>query len=161
MAGTPYVTVRWRDKDGALKEKTLTGNGPWGIARGYVEIEFHRMPSEEVALALAPCLVPGGRYRLPGGDWATGFLAAECCMADQTWGRPFRWEKLRNYPTPSCIDCEHIELAEMFSRRCAKHPGLHLWSPGYTPDQERQENGAVQAEECPDFLLSKDIREAS
>jgi len=82
-------------------------------------------------------------------------------MSTSEWGRPYRksFPGHRIFPTTSCADCEYFEVAAMFSRRCSKNPDTHIWAPGFSPEQERQENGGVQAEVCPSFTLAREILE--
>ena len=75
---------------------------------------------------------------------------------EEHYGRPHRDPGVPYYSTPSCIDCEHIQLGDMFERRCALSPDTFLFSPGYDPETERLECDGVQAEECLSFQLASE-----
>lgn len=67
------VTLRWSSP---TKGKAILWRMPWK-GRPVESMQFHRQPCKEEILCLAPCLIPGGRYKMPGWDWRVGSLMSE------------------------------------------------------------------------------------
>ena len=61
------------------------------------------------------------------------------------WARP----AIQQWPNKlSCWNCVHFRIGIGFSRKC-NIKDIHILS--MSPDEERAENGEVEAEKCPDF----------
>ena len=56
-----------------------------------------------------------------------------------------------------CMDCGHFRIGNFPARMCAQFPEKHLYAPGLTYAGEKQENGSVQAEECPEFKWAEGV----
>lgn len=83
------------------------------------------------------------------------------------WEKPFgrhvgdRYRSLSSTAHLSCWDCEHVKVAGQPSRRCGKHPLVHIYSP-MPADQEAEEEiesgrAGTVADRCNDFAVASEF----